>query len=141
MFAGAQVASFVSVPLFVSSFKASLKSGLPADGGVWSFLSSFLWPRRYSFTLISLSEKYVCGKEPVCCIKWSLRLIAWKTDKVLRIWILSNLFHKLPIRVLELCMDNQSLQRRAQRLCDITSITWEQCSILVSAHLASRYQS
>ena len=48
MFAGAQAASSVSVPLFVSSFKASLSPGDPGDGGV--LLSLSLWSRRYSLT-------------------------------------------------------------------------------------------
>lgn len=44
MFAGAQAASSVSVPLFV----LSLSPGFPGDGGV--LLSSSLWSRRYSLT-------------------------------------------------------------------------------------------
>ena len=48
MFAGAQAASSVSVPLFVPSFKLSLSPGVPGDGGV--LLSSSLWSRRYSLT-------------------------------------------------------------------------------------------
>ncbi len=48
MFAGAQAASSVSVPLFVLSFKLSLSPGVPGDGGV--LLSSSLWSRRYSLT-------------------------------------------------------------------------------------------
>ncbi len=48
MFAGAQAASSVSVPLFVPSFKLSLSPGVPGDGGV--LLSLSLWSRRYSLT-------------------------------------------------------------------------------------------
>ena len=48
MFASAQAASSVSVPLFVLSFKLSLSPGVPGDGGV--LLSSSLWSRRYSLT-------------------------------------------------------------------------------------------
>lgn len=55
MFAGAQAASSVNVPLFVSSFKASLSPDFSEDGGV--LLSSSLWARRYSFTSINISAE------------------------------------------------------------------------------------
>ena len=55
MFAGAQVASRVSVPLCVSSFAVPSSLVFPPDGGVWSSLSSSLCARRYSFTSISIS--------------------------------------------------------------------------------------
>ena len=57
MFAGAQVASRVSVPLCVSSFAVPSSLVFPPDGGVWSSLSSSLCARRYSFTSISISAE------------------------------------------------------------------------------------
>ena len=47
MFAGAQVASRVSIPLCVSSFAVPSSLVFPPDGGVWSSLSSSLCARRY----------------------------------------------------------------------------------------------
>ena len=41
------------------------------------------------------------------CIKRGFFLKTRKTNKVLQIWILCNLFHELTIRILELCLDDQ----------------------------------
>ena len=75
------------------------------------------------------SRNAFAEKNQCACIKRGFFLIARKSDEVLQIGILCNLFHEFTVRKLELGLDNQCPQCHTKRFGNIAGIAWKQLSI------------
>ena len=111
----------VRVPLFSASFSWLLPSGEePGEGG----------PLRSSFreSTDSLADA-LAEQHQRAGIERSLFLIAGQPCEVLQVWVLRNLFRQLPVRVLELRLDDERTQRHAQGLRNISRTAGEQAGV------------
>ena len=107
--------------MFPGSFSGPPSSGEgPDEGG----------PLRSSFreSTDSLADA-LAEQHQRAGIERSLFLIAGQPYEVLQVWVLRNLFHQLPVRVLELRLDDERTQRHAQGLRDIPRPAGEQAGV------------